>query len=881
MAFFRRKWLGLLVLLCCAPSAFGSFKSRKIGPLEVERVEWDSLDIINHQDSRFARLLLQSPEETNRSEWKPEEKSEWKSEKKEELRSEENERWKVKDTREEWKPDGKHEEVIDEEHKGAWKQEGKTEEWKPDVKHEEVVVEQSMKDWKSEEKKEEVKVEEQKEESKFVENHSELQVEDHKEEWKPEEKHEEVHAEESSEGEEWKHDVPQEGWDAKSEELQADLKLESKPEEGTVEQKLQENPPVVQREEKLELQFDKEESKIEDKSEFTSQKSITRELPGTNLLDNAGDVEQKQLEERNKGLVTLNDHQEQLQHDQELKDREQLAKHIQDLHQEKLSQHDQELKDREQLAKHIQDLHQEKLSQHDQELKDREQLAKHIQDLHQEKLSQHDHELKDREQLAKHIQDLHQEQLSQHDQELEDREQLAKHIQDLHQQQLSEHDQELEDREQLSKHIQGLHQERNPIDPNEEHLSLHQGQEYNLIDHNEEHLPIHYGQEEPGNHATQDDWTNWERNEVLRPTDKKMEWSHEKRKFVEVNEGDDPSFEGGEGVGRESHLVEDNEEIDVSHMNAEHDLEISGGIDTFASQDKQSRFVVKEENKQVTEDVGKDSVMQRSAVEDRNAGNQNPSIVSSLAAEAAVLRGNVRGNTQSSEMFQSKHQGASKDDPDHLVKKINVFSVQTKTHFVKVNQDLASTITPFLGNRHAPAVASVISYCLLLLPLALIFFVCEQVREFLTLQKAILFANIYLAVHFELLLVAALGLGSEPMEIFHEFSTSSYLVLQLVQAFGYILYLTLQTADLTLAYAEGTAIAKSTSTVQIVVASVIGVHYYITVFLKATQGVAPTTSWKAYAFYSIAFMTLCLLGRIHRGKKQYHSVGNETTDKKN
>lgn len=63
--------------------------------------------------------------------------------------------------------------------------------------------------------------------------------------------------------------------------------------------------------------------------------------------------------------------------------------------------------------------------------------------------------------------------------------------------------------------------------------------------------------------------------------DKKMEWSYEKWKFVEVNEGDDLSFEGGEGVGCESYFVEDNEEIDVLYMNVEYDFEIFGGIDIF------------------------------------------------------------------------------------------------------------------------------------------------------------------------------------------------------------------------------------------------------------------------------------------------------------
>jgi hypothetical protein len=119
------------------------------------------------------------------------------------------------------------------------------------------------------------------------------------------------------------------------------------------------------------------------------------------------------------------------------------------------------------------------------------------------------------------------------------------------------------------------------------------------------------------------------------------------------------------------------------------------------------------------------------------------------------------------------------------------------------------------------------------------------------------------------------------MEIFHKYSPSSYIVLQLLQAIGYFFYLALQVADVVTTWPDGTSFARSSASIQLAVGGVIGLHYYITVFHRATQGMGPDTSWKAYAFYSIAYMVLCIFARIKRGKKLYLPVGNETTDKKN
>jgi hypothetical protein len=93
--------------------------------------------------------------------------------------------------------------------------------------------------------------------------------------------------------------------------------------------------------------------------------------------------------------------------------------------------------------------------------------------------------------------------------------------------------------------------------------------------------------------------------------------------------------------------------------------------------------------------------------------------------------------------------------------------------------------------------------------------------------------------------------------------------------------LILQTADIYITWADGSRNVKLSAISQIGVGSFIGLHYYVTVFNRATQGLEPQTSWAAYALYSMAFMALCLVARIRHGKKWYGDVEDEGTCKKN
>jgi len=153
--------------------------------------------------------------------------------------------------------------------------------------------------------------------------------------------------------------------------------------------------------------------------------------------------------------------------------------------------------------------------------------------------------------------------------------------------------------------------------------------------------------------------------------------------------------------------------------------------------------------------------------------------------------------------------------------------------------------------------------------------------QLMTLQKVLLFINIYLAAYFAILFTITLGLRAEPISFFYRNSPSSYIVLQLLQAFGYIIYMLLQTADVVFTCSRGTLFGKSSAVIQWLVATLVGLHYYFTVFHRAMARKPLVTNWKFYGFYCLSFLVCCLLARIQTSKKEYVPLGDETTDKKN
>lgn len=217
---------------------------------------------------------------------------------------------------------------------------------------------------------------------------------------------------------------------------------------------------------------------------------------------------------------------------------------------------------------------------------------------------------------------------------------------------------------------------------------------------------------------------------------------------------------------------------------------------------------------------------------------------------------------------------------DHLRPDVLKWTDTSKVYFNLANQQITESFSPLIGKQYAPFLASMISYAMLLLPLIIVIMLFEHIRALLSLQKVLLFVNIYLAAYFATLCLASLIIGLEPMSFFYQNSLSSYLSLQLLQALGYVVYLVLQTANIINSCAFDTLIGKLTAVLQWIVALLIGFHYYVTVFHPAVRSKPPHTNWKIYSIYSAAFFILCLFARIRWVKKQYISSGNDITNKK-
>lgn len=229
--------------------------------------------------------------------------------------------------------------------------------------------------------------------------------------------------------------------------------------------------------------------------------------------------------------------------------------------------------------------------------------------------------------------------------------------------------------------------------------------------------------------------------------------------------------------------------------------------------------------------------------------------------------------------LSTKFQDTAVKVADHLGPNIQKLTDTSKNYFNKANQQITESFSPLVGKQFAPFFASLLSYGLLLIPLAVVIVLFEHIRAMLSLQKVILFVNIYLAAYFATLLLATFIMG-EPMNFFYRSSASGYVHLQLLQALGYIVYLILQTIDMVASCSSEACSIKVTVVLQWFVAVTIGFHYYVTIFHRAMALKGPHTNWKIYGIYSSAFLVLCLFARIKRVKKGYVQVGQVDTDKK-
>ncbi|KAL1820383.1 hypothetical protein ACET3Z_015252 [Daucus carota] len=211
---------------------------------------------------------------------------------------------------------------------------------------------------------------------------------------------------------------------------------------------------------------------------------------------------------------------------------------------------------------------------------------------------------------------------------------------------------------------------------------------------------------------------------------------------------------------------------------------------------------------------------------------------------------------------------------ESLIPDLERFSTSSKVYLTRANKDLTNGFKPLVGKKYAPAIASIVSCAFILIPLILVSLIFNRIKAYFSLQKIIIFIQIYLAIYFSILCLSALVTGLEPLKFFYATSQSTYICLQVLQTLGYVLYLLVLLMYLVLVFSTETGlVSKLLALGQTFVGFAVGLHYYVKVFHRAVLHQPPKSSWKSHAIYATCFVAICLLDRAERRKKAYLEEG--------
>ncbi|CAK9148622.1 unnamed protein product [Ilex paraguariensis] len=203
-------------------------------------------------------------------------------------------------------------------------------------------------------------------------------------------------------------------------------------------------------------------------------------------------------------------------------------------------------------------------------------------------------------------------------------------------------------------------------------------------------------------------------------------------------------------------------------------------------------------------------------------------------------------------------------------------SKSSKIYLTKANKEITKGFKPIVGNKYAPTIASVVSFAFILIPLILVSLIFNRIKAYFSLQKLLIFIQVYLSIYFSILCLSSLVTGLEPLRFFYATSQSTYICVQVFQTLAYVLYLLLLLMYLVLVFSTETGlVSKLLGLGQTFVGFSVGLHYYMTVFHRAVLRQPPKTSWRVDAIYATCFLVICLLGTAERRKKAYLEEGGE------
>ncbi|CAJ1938089.1 unnamed protein product [Sphenostylis stenocarpa] len=209
-----------------------------------------------------------------------------------------------------------------------------------------------------------------------------------------------------------------------------------------------------------------------------------------------------------------------------------------------------------------------------------------------------------------------------------------------------------------------------------------------------------------------------------------------------------------------------------------------------------------------------------------------------------------------------------------LLPDLERISTTSKAYITKANNEMTKGFKPYVGKKYAATVSTVISCFFILIPLLLVSLLCTRIKPYFSLQKILIFIQVYLSIYFTLLCVTSLFTGLEPLKFLYTTSRSTYLCLQVLQTLAYVFYLLLLLMYLVLVFSTECGLgSKFLGLAQIFLGYAVGLHYYVTVFHRVVLQQPPKTNWKIHGIYATCFLLVCVLATADRRKKTYVEDG--------
>lgn len=211
-----------------------------------------------------------------------------------------------------------------------------------------------------------------------------------------------------------------------------------------------------------------------------------------------------------------------------------------------------------------------------------------------------------------------------------------------------------------------------------------------------------------------------------------------------------------------------------------------------------------------------------------------------------------------------------------LIPDLEKISITSKAYLNRYNKEITKGFKPIVGNRYAPTIASFVSFAFILIPLLLVSLIVNRIKAYFSLQKLLIFIQVYLSIYFAILCLSALVTGLEPLKFFYATSQANYICVQVLQTLGYVLYLLLLLMYLVLVFSTDRGLgSKLLGLAQTLVGFAIGLHYYVSVFHRVVLHQPPKTNWKIHGIYATCFFLICLCANAERRKKAYLVDGGE------